>query len=102
MLRVGGTNMNLRRGLFRLWILFSVLFVATTLIVAAISFRVELADAAFVGSSDDPYAGISEPANPPAPWTHLAIFILVAAGVPAAVLGCGLAMSWAASGFRRQ
>jgi hypothetical protein len=64
--------MNLRRGLFRLWIVGSALFV---LAVAFLSY----------GDIED--------------WASLARVAAIALGIPLAVLGFGTALVWALSGF---
>ena len=75
--------MNWRRGLFRLWIVGSVLFVIA---VAFICYS-EIKSDAEVGIGG------------PAPWTILAMCAGIAFGIPLAVLALGASLVWAFSGF---
>ena len=99
--------MNFRRGLFRVWIIFSVLFAVPTLIFAVVIFQKQRADVERQIVEDDPYRAFITPEYTDAelrakPWELMAMLAGVAFGVPLVVLGGGITILWVASGFRRQ
>jgi hypothetical protein len=79
--------MNWRRGLFRLWIVGTVLFVIA---VAFISYG-------DIKGEFDAVAYVIEPT--PAPWETLGWWAAIAFGIPLAVLVLGASLVWAFSGF---
>jgi len=79
--------MNWRHGLFRLWIVGSVLFVIAV---------------AFISYTERPNRPLTDAEvgiGGPAPWTILAMCAGIAFGIPLAVLALGASLVWAFSGF---
>ena len=85
--------MNIKRGLFRVWLVCSVLYVMGVLAVGIPVIWNEFG----MGGETFPLT-VSVPA--PQPWSKLAMVTGAAFGVPAVVYGLGLAFLWAISGFR--
>ena len=83
--------MNLRRGLFRLWLLGSIVFAAFCVIprlpMIAGEFSAQRSDDLFEKHSAHPWQTIAETAQ-------------VAFGVPIAVFVIGAGLLWAGNGFR--
>ena len=86
--------MNIRRGLFRVWLVCSVLYVMGVL---ALGIPVIWNEFGF-GKEEEIFPFVL--AIPPEPWSKLALVTGAAFGVPAVVYGLGLAFLWAISGFR--
>lgn len=86
--------MNIRRGLFRVWLVCSVLYVTGVFAVGIPAIWNEFEDKA------DPFEELLVPLVPPQPWSKLAMVTGAAFGVPAVVFGLGMAYLWAFSGFR--
>jgi hypothetical protein len=90
--------MNIRRGLFRLWILFACVFVGTIAAVFFNDVKHEFEFLAALVKNPPPVGYIVD--HPPNPWGFLLNITAIALIVPAAVLGVGAALLWASSGFR--
>jgi hypothetical protein len=75
--------MNVRRGLFRIWIVLTVVYVIW----------------GFIDSAEGIYWKFHISAQ--GRWLLLAIAVAMAVGVPLLVLGIGWAFFWIADGFRR-
>jgi hypothetical protein len=113
--------MNLRRGLFRLWIVGSALFVLAVALFNYSDIKEEFEDAASATlkpvtdqavTSVDPWAEfrltpkpVTDPAlikrleRTPNPWASLGWVTALAFGIPLAVLALGASLVWALSGF---
>jgi len=100
---------NLRRNLFRLWIVGSALFMLTVAIVSYSEIKKEFQDAAAasVSVTDRAAFGILAPVTDPAligkrtpnPWTSLGTVAGIALGFPLVALALGASLVWALSGF---
>jgi hypothetical protein len=98
--------MNWRRGLFRLWIVGSALFVLAVAFVSYGEIKKQFDDAATVAAHQtatepveqwtDYEVGIGPPL---APWKTLGVWTGIAFGIPLVVLVLGSALVWAFSGF---
>ena len=109
--------MNLRRGLFRLWLVGSVLFVLAVAFVNYSDIEEEFEDATSVIFQPVPdpevikrfQEGTLQPVTDPAlikrlertpnPWASLARVAAIALGIPLAVLALGASLLWALFGF---
>jgi hypothetical protein len=109
--------MNLRRGLFRLWIVGAALFVLAVAFVSYSDIEEEFEDAASVILLPVPHPevikrfqeGSLKPVTDPTlikrlertpnPWGSLARAAGIAFGIPLAVLALGASLLWALSGF---
>jgi hypothetical protein len=107
--------MNLRRGLFRLWIVGTVLFVIAVAFVSYTDIKEEFEDAASASApvtdravtKQDSVAPkrVTDPAlirrleRTPNPWATLGTWASIAFGIPLAVLALGASLLWALSGF---
>jgi hypothetical protein len=107
--------MNWRRGLFRLWLVGSALFVLAVASLNYTDIKEEFDDAASATqavTSVDPWAEfpivpkpVTDPAlikrleRTPNPWASLGRLAAVAFGVPLVVLVLGSSLVWAFSGF---
>lgn len=103
--------MNYRRGLFRLWLLLAVAWLAVVAFAYGRSVYQEFEQAALKAAIEkDPI--VLQPAEreswlrdgqawKPAPWAALMRALAFAALPPGAVLALGAALNWALSGFRR-
>jgi hypothetical protein len=113
--------MNWRRGLFRLWIVGSVLFVLAVAFVSYSEIRRQFDDAATIAAHER--AGLDPSKDqltlerasqlrvkgwtdyevgfgrPPAPWATLGWWAGIALSIPLAVLVLGASLVWAFSGF---
>jgi hypothetical protein len=102
--------MNWRRGLFRLWIVGSVLFVLAVAFISYSEIMQQFDDAATIAAHQAAQAA-SQPVEdgltvyevgigpPPAPWATLGTWASIAFGIPLAVLVLGASLVWAFSGF---
>lgn len=91
--------MNIRRGLFRFWVLFACIFI---LIIAGTFFSEVKREFAFLDGlvkNPPPIGYVVD--HPPDPWGFVLKLATVALGIPALVLGIGIALLWASDGFRR-
>jgi hypothetical protein len=110
--------MNLRLGLFRLWIVGSALFVLAVALVSYSDIKEEFDDAASATLNPvveqneiiaDPWAKFRKPVTDPAllkrlertpsPWATLGAWAAIAFGIPLMVLALGSSLLWALSGF---
>ena len=116
--------MNLRRGLFRLWIVGSALFVLAVAFVGysgikeqftavASTFEVQLPDGrtfevqapdmqtatAMVKTLPENFVPDKPLRAMPNPWATLGMWASIAFGIPLAVLALGSSLLWALSGF---
>ena len=116
--------MNLRRGLFRLWIIGSALFVLAVAFVGysgikeqftavASTFEVQLPDGrtfevqapdmqtatAMVKTLPENFVPDKPLRAMPNPWATLGMWASIAFGIPLAVLALGSSLLWALSGF---
>src|SRR5262245_51044184 len=102
-------TMNWRRGLFRLWIVGSVLFVIAVAYFSYSEIKRQFDDAALIAANQAAMAA-SLPVKsrtdyevgigpPPAPWATLGRWAAIAFGIPLAVLVLGASLVWAFSGF---
>ena len=89
--------MNWRRGLFRLWIVGSVLFVIAVAVISYSEIKAEFEAAKLLTQADLGDFAALVPA--PYPWTILGIWASIAVGIPLAVLALGASLVWAFSGF---
>jgi hypothetical protein len=83
--------MNLQRGLFRLWLLLSVLWVGFMV-------WVHEPPCLFGKYSRNPYCAFSSPVNPASEYLSFAAGAL---GPPIAILLLGYSLLWVLKGFRR-
>ena len=93
--------MNWRRGLFRLWIVGTVLFVIAVAFVSYTEIK-EQFDAAAAIAAERPNRPLTDAEvgiGGPAPWTILAMWAGIAFGIPLVVLIIGASLVWAFSGF---
>ena len=93
--------MNWRRGLFRLWIVGTALFVLAVAFVSYTEIK-EQFDAAAAIAAERPNRPLTDAEvgiGGPAPWTILAMCAGIALGIPLAVLALGASLVWAFSGF---
>ena len=95
--------MNLRRNLFRLWVVGSALFMLTVAIVSYSEIKKEF-EAASV--TDRAAFGILAPVTDPAlirrtpnPWASVGTVAGIAFGFPLVALALGASLVWALSGF---
>ena len=86
-----GFGMNLRRGVFRLWIVGSALFVLAVAVVSYAPIKAEF-DAA---STDEQIVAVLTNVRPPSPWTSVGTAAAIAFGIPLAVLALGASLIWA-------
>ena len=96
--------MNLKRGLFRLWLVVSVLFGAAVVVYSVPSIIEEFSlPASFdQGRVDlDPDIRMLRDAGVWVPYAMLGRMAAIAIGVPIGVFLLGSALFWAASGFKR-
>jgi hypothetical protein len=109
--------MNLRRGLFRLWLVGSALFVLAVAIVNYNEIEEEFEDVTSVvfqpvpdpevikGFQEGTLKPVTDPAlikrleRTPNPWASLGRVAAIAIGIPLAVLALGASLLWALSGF---
>jgi hypothetical protein len=109
--------MNLRRGLFRLWIVGAALFVLAVAFLNYSDIEEEFEDAASVILLPVPHPevikrfqeGSLKPVTDPTlikrlertpnPWVSVARVAAIALGIPLAVLALGSSLLWALSGF---
>jgi hypothetical protein len=109
--------MNLRRGLFRLWIVGSALWVLAVAFVSYSDIAEEFEDAASVillpvpdpevikRFQEGTLKPVSDPTlikrleRTPSPWTSLGQGAAIALGIPLAVLALGSSLLWALSGL---
>jgi hypothetical protein len=94
--------MNLRRGLFRLWLVGSALFVLAVAVVSYAPIKAEfegVARNAYAPSTDEQIAAVLTNVRPPSPWTSVGTAAAIALGIPLAVLALGASLVWAFSGF---
>lgn len=113
--------MNYRRGLFRLWVILTVLWIAGVAFVSGPAVHHEFrwaaaSQATLQGMSDEELMVAlaraqeaerrgerpGEPAPTPNPWGSLGRTGAVALLPPLALLALGAALGWAFSGFRHQ
>jgi hypothetical protein len=101
--------MNWRRGLFRLWIVGTALFVIAIAFISYSEIKGQFDDAATIAAHQAAQAA-SQPVDgltdyevgigpPPAPWATLGTWASIAFGIPLAVLVLGASLVWAFSGF---
>jgi hypothetical protein len=108
--------MNWRRGLFRLWIVGSVLFVIAFAVISYSEIKAQFSAARLEAIrsqldtsrplpqwTDDElraYIAMPKQITPTAiPWATLGIWASIAVGIPLAVLIIGASLVWAFSGF---
>ena len=116
--------MNWRRGLFRLWIVGTALFVLAVAFIGYSDIKAEfdaaarapklVTDPALIKQLDAAPPDETKPFDPdeflrkydpdyirhrPNPWATLGVWASVALGVPLAVLALGSSLVWALSGF---
>jgi hypothetical protein len=109
--------MNLRRGLFRLWIVGSALWVLAVAFVSYGNIEEEFEDATSVIFQPVPdpevlkrfQEGTLKPVTDPTlikrlertpnPWASVGRAAAIALGIPLAILALGLSLLWALSGF---
>lgn len=85
--------MNVRRGLFRLWIIFACCFVFLTIIAFFPDLRLAF-------GSFDPDAFLEGKYDQlPGAWNLALWAVGIAIGIPLAVLGLGRVLLWASEGF---
>jgi hypothetical protein len=94
--------MNIRRGLFRVWLIGAVIFASCMMALAIWSFQNAREELAYENSPANPYRDIGDLVDPPRPWLALGALSLYAFGVPVAVLVFGRLLLWAADGFRSE
>lgn len=90
-------KINMRRGLFRFWVLFACVFALTIAAVFFNDVKHEFEFLATLVKNPPPVGFIVD--HPPDPWGYLLKIVAIALGVPAAVLGAGAALVWATAGF---
>jgi hypothetical protein len=120
----GGQQMNWRRGLFRLWIVGTALFVLAVAFVSYSEIKAEfdaagrapklVTDTALIKQLEAAPPDETRPFDPdeflrryephyiphkPNPWATLAVWASIALGIPLAVLALGSSLVWALSGF---
>jgi hypothetical protein len=98
--------MNWRRGLFRLWIVGSALFVIAVAFVSYSDIKRQFDDAATIAAHQTASEPVRELTDyevgigpPPAPWKTLGVWASIAFGIPPVVLVLGSSLVWAFSGF---
>jgi hypothetical protein len=94
--------MNWRRGLFRLWIVGSALFVLAIAFVSYGDIKRGFDDAATIAAHQTATQPVEEWTDyepPPAPWKSLGVWAGIAFGIPLVVLALGSSLVWAFSGF---
>ena len=89
--------MNWRLGLFRLWIVGTVLFVIAIAFVSYTEIEEQFDAAAAIAAERLTDAEVGN--GGPAPWTILAMWASIAFGIPLAVLILGASLVWAFSGL---
>jgi hypothetical protein len=93
--------MNVRRGLFRLWVIFAVLFALVVYLMHYEEFMVQFRDWRYEKQYETEDFVLGPAGEPTHPWRLLCGTSLVAAGVPLSVLALGWSLLWAFSGFKR-
>jgi hypothetical protein len=89
---------NLRRGLFRLWIVGAALFVLAVAVVTYPSIKLEF-DAVARKPDLLAYGTPPDMRSAPSPWASLGTAAAIAFGIPLAVLVLGSSLLWALSRF---
>jgi len=92
--------MRFRRALFRLWVVFAILFASYTMALAILSFNETSDELAAWDQPGNPYHRVGEIVNPPSPWRNLLTLTGLAFGAPIVALILGRVLFWAADGFR--
>jgi uncharacterized membrane protein len=89
---------NLRRGLFRLWIVGAALFVLAVAFVTYPSIKLEF-DAVARKPDLLAYGTPPDMRSAPNPWASLGTAAAIAFGIPLVVLALGSSLGWALSRF---
>jgi hypothetical protein len=89
---------NLRRGLFRLWIVGAALFVLAVAVVTYPSIKLEF-DAVARKPDLLAYGTPPDMRSAPNPWASLGTAAAIAFGIPLVVLALGSSLVWALSRF---
>ncbi len=91
--------MNIRRGLFRLWLVFAAAFAGLVAFVryGRIARQFEILD--MIAKHPLPAGYVAD--RPPDPWGEVWSALGLALGVPAAVFVSGVALLWVLRGFRK-